>query len=463
MKNSYEEETDPWRILLFGRNGAELLLVRSPSGLRLPELFIPRQQRIVPNLNAEAKRLWNLDTVCLFAFDVPHSELATVNCGYHVMEVVKPEELARVAPDFVLLSNLKEASFADRRDYWAVRQGMGFKQGSFPQDCQGPFSEFAAFRRISTWVEEQLRPLGLRWDGKFRQLQASPSFALIEFQTNRGPVWFKAVGEPNLREFPVTRELANRFPRHSSVLLAKRSPWNAWLALEAEGQALSSCLDQHPWRRAADSMAELQIASIETAPEILAAGARDIRSKPLVALVVPFFARLEDLMEQQSKSAPQRLTGEEIARTRQRVIEALVDMEAVGIPETLNHLDLNPGNIFIASTKCTFLDWAEAAVGNPFFSMEYLRQHFVRSFPGQADAEAAFLACYLNRWRSSLPARTVEKALRLAPLTALFAYAASSLPWQLSLVSRPELAGFLRSLTRRMCRQSAELSASRAA
>jgi hypothetical protein len=257
--------------------------------------------------------------------------------------------------------------------------------------------------------------------------------------------------------------LADRLPRHIPVLLARHSEWNAWLAVEAKGQDLNSCSDRDAWCRAADSLAELQIASIESAPEIVAAGARDIRIESLLALADPFFARLEDLMERQTKPNPRRLTSVEIKLTRQKVIEALVEMKTVGIPETINHLDLNPGNIFIAPAKCTFLDWAEAAVGNPFFSVEYLRQHFVRAFQGQEAAETAFLASYLDRWRSSLPAKTVETALRLAPLTALFAYAASSLPWHLSLSARPELAGFIRSLTRRMHRESEELSTSRAA
>jgi len=463
MGKSQEEESDAWRILLFGRNGAELLLVRSPSGLRLPELRIPRWQRMVPNLNAEAKRLWNLDTVCLFPFDVSHPELAVVNCKYYVMEVCKPEELARVAPDFVLLSNLRKDSFADIQDYLAVQQGMGLERACFPKDCRGPFSEFGVFGRISAWVEERLGPLGRRWDGNFRQLQASASFALAQFQTNCGAVWFKAVGEPNLREFPITTHLADRLPRHIPVLLARHSKWNAWLALEAEGQDLYSSLNRDDWCRVADSLAELQITSIEKAPEILAAGARDIRTEPLLALAGPFFASVENLMEQQSKPTPKRLSSEEVKATQQRVTEALLDLEAARIPDTINHLDLNPGNIFIAPAQCTFLDWAEAAVGNPFFSMEYLRQHFVRAFQGQEDAKTAFLISYLDRWRSILPAKTVETALRLAPLTALFAYAASSLPWHLSLSSRPELAGFVRSLMRRMHRESEELSTSRAA
>src|SRR6266700_455103 len=184
-----EQETDAWRILLFGRRGAELLLVASRSGIRLPEFRIPRWQRIVPHLNEQAKQLWNLDTVCLFPFDVPHSEPTAVHCRYHAMEVCNPEELARVAPNFVSLSGLKEASFADKRDYLAVQQAMGFDGATLPKECQGPFSDFGAFGRISAWVKEQLGHSGFSWNGTFRQLQAGASFALVQFQTARGAVW----------------------------------------------------------------------------------------------------------------------------------------------------------------------------------------------------------------------------------------------------------------------------------
>ena len=65
MTSRVREETDVWRILLFGENGTELLVLRSLSGFRLPELRIPRFERVAPHLNAEAQGLWNLDTVCL--------------------------------------------------------------------------------------------------------------------------------------------------------------------------------------------------------------------------------------------------------------------------------------------------------------------------------------------------------------------------------------------------------------
>src|SRR5277367_3002566 len=228
MVNSQPEETDAWRILLFGRKGTELLLLRGTSGFRLPELRIPRWQRIAPNLNAEVKRLWGLDAVSVFPFDVEPTALASGGRKYHIMEVCELEELARVAPDFLLVSVLEEALFADRRDFIAVQQGMGFEGASLAEEYRGPFSEFGSFQRIRAWVEAQILPLGLRWDGCFRQLQASAFFALIRFQTDRSAVWFKAVGEPNTREFRVTMELTARFPSHLPASIATCSDWNAW-------------------------------------------------------------------------------------------------------------------------------------------------------------------------------------------------------------------------------------------
>jgi hypothetical protein len=454
-----QEETEPWRILLFGRNGAELLLVRSASGIRLPELRIPRWQRIVPNLNAEAKRLWNLETVCLFPFDVPYSDLAAVNCKYQVMEVSKPEELARVAPDFVLLSGLKEGSFAERRDYLAVQQGMGCKGGCFPKDCQGPFSEFGTFGRISVWVEEQLRRLGLRWDGTFRQLQASAFFALIRFQTNRSGVWFKAVGEPNLREFPITKALADWFPKHVPKVIAAREDWNAWLAEEIEGEDLFSASDPASWHCAVGRLAELQITSVRHASQILACGARDARSPRLLDMVVPFFSTIESLMEAQIKPAPRKLTAQEIKTVEQHVTDALLQMERSGVPDTLNHFDLNPGNAIAVNGNCKFLDWAEAGIGIPFFSMEYLRLHFLSAFAGQHDAEIEFRNSYFDHWRSVVPGSTVERVGELVPLLAAFAFAALVLPWDTpNLIARPGVAGLLRSLARRMYRECEHLS-----
>jgi hypothetical protein len=458
-----EQNTDAWRILLFGQHGDALLVLRSARGFRLPELRIPRSQRLAPNLNTEAMRQWNLDTVCLMPLDVSGNDFPADGSRYHVMEVCQPDALSRVAPEFMLMSELKENSFADPWDYEAVRQGMGLDTGS-PGEDGGPFSGFGAFTRISAWVEEQLEPCGLRWDGTFLQMQATASFSLIRFQTNRGAVWFKATGEPNRREFPLTLELGTRFPSYVPVLLATRPEWNAWLTFEAEGRDLWSSSEPAAWLQAADSLAGLQIASTSCLQQILDAGAHDARLKILLEKAAPFFSAMEGVMEMQARSSPPRLSAEEVRLVQQWVVEALLQMQKAEVPDGLNHLDLNPGNVFVDSGKSTFLDWAEATVGNPFFSWEYLRQHFLKAVCARQEKEQSFMQSYVKRWSSILPGNSIETILRVVPLTAIYAFAASALPWQdPNLYRRHDIAAYFRSLVRRMFYESKLLRGDRTA
>lgn len=451
-----EPEIETWRILLFGSGGAETLLFRSPSGLRLPELRVPRGQRVPPHLNEQTKRLWNVETVCVSSLGVS-CENSTGDAKYYVLELHRPQQWAHLVRDAVELSSLKRDSFADPTDFAAIQKATAPKDSNGGSDFCGPFADFGAFERISSWTEEQLRPLGLRWDGHFCQWQAAPSFSLIRFSTNRGAVWFKAVGQPNQREFPVTMMLAPLFPRYLPHPLAAQMAWNAWLAKESQGQELSSSSTSAGWCRAAESLAELQIASIPLSQHTLCAGARDVRSYHLLDIVPRFFSAMEETMDQQTNTPPRKLSRQEIRAVRDQVGEALERLEEAGVPDTLNHLDLNPSNIFLSGSQCTFLDWAEAAVGNPFLSLEYLREHFVRTNPDDKEGERLLLDAYLGRWAAVLPGMALETALHLAPLAAVFAYA--SVLWGgAASEGNPNLGGFLRSLVRRMASESQRIA-----
>jgi hypothetical protein len=414
---------------------------------------------VPPLLNAEAKRFWNVETVCILPFEVPCGEAAR-KARYFIMQLHRPEEWASLVPGFVRLSSVKEDSFAFASDFAAIRKAMALGRRESDGDFSGPFAEFGAFRRISSWVEEELSALGFEWDGTFSQLHASPSFSLIRFSTSRGAVWFKAVGEPNLHEFPVAMALAARFPRYVPRALAAEPAWNAWLAAELEGRELSSSTEAADWSSAAEALAEIQIASIQDVPQILGAGARDVRSRCLLGTAHRFFSAMDQIMEAQTKTTPRKLCREEIVLVRERVVAAIERLEHAGIPDTLNHMDLNPGNIFVAGGRSRFLDWAEAAVGNPFLGLQYLREHFLRAGLGGRDRESPLLDSYLNRWATLLPGQAIETALRFTPLVAVFAYA-SALPWNDVNGSAP--GGFLRSLVRRMSCESGRTSRGRAA
>lgn len=456
MPASQEQEMESWRILLFARNGVEMLLFRTFSGFRLPELQIPRWQRTAPNLNAEAKRVWQLDTVALFPLKISPAG-GSPGCKYHVMEVCRVEELTRIAPDCLMVSDLKEEAFADPRDFLAVQRAMRF-EGVSSKESLEPFAEFGSFEKLCRWVRSQLQSAGLRWNGHFCQLQASPSFALIRFETDREAAWFKAVGPPNVHEFLITTTLSDRFPKYVPRILATHEACNGWLMREAEGTSLLQSADISNWQKAAVSLAELQIASVSRSDEILAAGARDLSSHRLKDQMDSFFDFAKRLMRQQTKTTPPPLPDATLCQLRRDLDRVLEQLRCLDIPDALGHLDCNPGNIIVSSSGCTFLDWAEACVGNPFLTFQYLLEFFRQTIPNDPEAERSLIAAYTLRWKSILDTEQIHNALKLIPAPAAFAHGTTiAARLRAQEIVEPKAAAWLRSVARRIQREIAEL------
>src|SRR5208337_1887108 len=329
----------------------------------------------------------------------------------------------------------------------AIAQSMAYAQ----DPPRGPFGRLGWFPDLKRWVQEEIATHGLHLNGRFRQLNASPSFSLIRFETDGPAVWFKAVGAPNQREYPVTLALARLFPRFLPQIIATRPEWNGWLALEAQGPLLYESSVPASWEAAAADLAELQIHSLGRSLHLLDPGARDLRAQALAEFVEPFFRAMGELMEGQTKMPPAALSREELRCLSARVLDALAVLEETGIPTTLGHLDINPGNIVCSPAGCVFLDWAEAFVGHPFLTFEYLLEHFRRAFGQDHSRETQLIARYSGPWRAFASQSEIRRALEVSPLVAVFAYATGNDRWK----DPPELqetraAGHLRSLTRRM-------------
>src|SRR5262249_5292237 len=154
--------------------------------------------------------------------------------------------------------------------------------------------------------------------------------------------------------------------------IAARPAWNGWLSKEVEGRQMgdSSTL---LWEQAARALAELQTVAADKYELLLNAGCRDLRCESLLSLVEPFMNRMTELMAEQRKSDPPRLTEPELQSLAGRLKAATEEWADLQIPDSIGHLDLNPENLIISEHRCIFLDWAEAYVGPPFLTFEYLR------------------------------------------------------------------------------------------
>jgi hypothetical protein len=264
-------------------------------------------------------------------------------------------------------------------------------------------------------------------------------------------VWFKAVGEPNLREFAISLTLSALFPGFVPGILATLPAWHGWLMTEFVGSTLDEVADACAWERAAQTLGELQIASLGMTDRLLDAGCRDLRITSLLPLVDPFLETMSQLMEQQRTTPPPVLDGGELRTLGSEIKEALSQLAELGIPDTLGHLDFNPGNILCSADRCVFVDWAEAYVGPPFLTLDYLRTHLGRTRREDAGSSADVVTAYETHWRTVLYPDVVAEAMKVVPVLAVFAYATATGEWRKpASFGESKAAGYLRSLTRRM-------------
>jgi aminoglycoside phosphotransferase (APT) family kinase protein len=174
--------------------------------------------------------------------------------------------------------------------------------------------------------------------------------------------------------------------------------------------------------------------------------------------VEPFFHTMGEVMERQPEIPPARLSQEQLRLLSMRIQNALSVLEKAGIPATLGHMDFNPGNIVVSPRRSVFLDWAEAFVGHPLLTFEYLLEHLRGSFGQDSSHREQLAACYLSPWRELLSERGIEDALEVTSLVAAFACAVGNDRWtNPKRLAEPRTAGYLRSLTRRMDREAHRL------
>lgn len=457
MESEQQSDRETYRLIFFGPDRSYVLLAGEEGGFQLPCVEIPRWQRVAEHLTAVTRNKYGCVAISLFGSEINALRHNSNGPYYQAMECVCSGKEHASNTAWRSVSSLTPDSFKEEADYQALRH-CATESTSYEADSASPFARCGWFNELRRWVTEAIESIGLHLTGAFHQFNASPSFSLIRFETDGLAVWFKAVGEPNLREFQITLELAELFPRYMPEIVATQPDWSGWLSLEAQGAVLDGTDEITEWTAAAAALAKLQMDSLGKTGAIADAGAHIGRMAVLEALIDPFLDVIALLMKQQAKSPPAILSRENLTLLGRRIHDSLGLLDEFGIPDALGHLDLNPGNVIVSAERCVFLDWAEAYVGHPFFSFEYLLEHFRCERGRDASLESRLVASYCAPWEQLVPASVVTEARQFTPLLAAFAYATGTGMWRdQERLQDPLAAGYLRSLVRRMNREASQL------
>lgn len=452
MHSDHNVGRDRYRLIVTRQDATEFLLWPRGRGWSLPVVEIAPGQRVAQQLTAELSASNGWRGYCLLI-----SPAIRELPRWATIEVASHGHGSRTGSWFPLTrnANLPIHSSLDRAIIDTCIEELETHR---KQPKRAPFARAGWLADLFRWVAERIAPVGLRLTGGFTQLNASPAFSLVRLETDSSPVWFKAAGAPNHHERSVTQCLARLFPQFLPRLLGVHVSWNGWLAEQARGHTLDHFREFPAWAKAAEALAELQVLSIGKDTELLEGRCKDLRLERLAAVIDPFIGRMRDFMAAQEAVPPAPLTDSELTSLGICLHEACARLRELALPDTLGHLDLNPGNIFISQDRCVFLDWAEACVGNPLVAFEYLREHWARRCGADTSATRSLAAAYLRPWRSLLAPADLDRAMTLSPLVAVFAFAAAG-AWRAAETLRERShAGYFRSLTRRMQREAARLA-----
>src|SRR6266404_126757 len=385
-----------FRILLYRNDATEILLETTPGGLGVPVLAVPAHTRIAEEITASIKNAWGLETYCMFSLSGGTHSYAPSQC--QVVEVCRPVTSALTGMQWFSVASLSASSCEDSGALEVIERSLATLDQYRRGELQGIFGKPGWLTVVTDWVRAAATAVGLSLTGEFRQFNASPTFSLIRFETNGPALWLKAVGEPNLHEFPITMKLCEYFSDFVPKLIDYRQDWCAWLALEAEGASLDQSTTEASWSRAAESLANLQISSVQQIHGLVKAGCKDATLRGLLALVDPFVEYVAQPMNRQARQQPRPLQRPELLALATQIRHSIQALGESGFADTLGHLDLNPGNVFVCANRCTFLDWAEACVGHPFLTFQYLAEHGERSSASR-QAMMHFRASYSAKWK----------------------------------------------------------------
>lgn len=235
------------------------------------------------------------------------------------------------------------------------------------------------------WIGARLADLDARLAGPIEQIHDRPWSTVLRVPTDRGNLFFKASAPAFRHEAAIVALLARHRPDVVPAPLAFDLE-RGWMLMADAGIRLRELVEtEHDVSRWLDVLplyARLQVDLAGAAPELLAIGVPDLR---LAALPARFEALLDELdgrdgigLEAAAAAADDRLgapavrRSEEMRRLRDavpRVAAMCAELAGHGIAETIQHDDLNDGAVYARDGRYLILDWGDACVSHPFFSM----------------------------------------------------------------------------------------------
>jgi hypothetical protein len=396
-----------YRLAILTAKSSSVLATINGHDFQLPQITVQRWERPARQIQEIARVRWDVSVAIIeFLANSTGSPL----CIAELLSDRIPNELSPTSIDQLGMTELTS------RESQIIREVDA-------RDCgnRGTFSRAGWLQEAIAWMQRSIRHKP-RLIGEIEQYNAGGSFALMRVALCEGTAyWLKAVGAPNLHEFPLTTALARCCPEYLPRIIATRNDWNAWVMEDAgisadrrSGTGYLECV--------VTAMAKLQQKTSCHIEELLSAGAADHRMKALAGHIDETIAYLDRTMRDPIPPTATLLRPERLPEIRDVLEESCAAMQRLCIPDTIIHNDMNRGNILLRRGRCTFTDWCEAGIGNPFLTLPHFQLLVPNGLDGAEEVRSRLQQLYRRCWTNLLSARQINQALALSPLLAMLSH-----------------------------------------
>src|SRR5262245_26033151 len=271
-----------------------------------------------------------------------------------------------------------------------------------------PWQDAAWQDSAHAWIEAQLDRLELSRRGPIEQPHVYVWSTVMRVPTTSGLVWFKANMDALRHEAAVTKLLSARQPDLVPAPLAVDTE-TGWMLMADAGQRLRELITKERsldrWLDVLSRYAALQVDFIDRADEFVGVGVPDRRMTTLPA-------QYQRLVEEVDVEARFREAVPHVA-------DLCDQLSAFGIHETIQHDDLHDGQVFVRDGRHLVMDWGDACVSHPFFTLSVTLEGViawglddVENSVDLAPFRDAYLAPYATVYDGELGA-ALDVALRL--------------------------------------------------
>jgi hypothetical protein len=300
-----------------------------------------------------------------------------------------------------------------------------------------PWHDPAFQADAEAWIDGALAAAGLHRSGPIERPHAFWWSTAWRIPTDDGALWFKATQPEGAFEARLTPLLAASWPDRTVEVLAT-DPVRGWALTRGAGVKLRELEDgrvvEH-WEALLPRYAEIQVAMAARVDELLTLGVPDLRLATLPGELAALLDEPELLMlgREGGVSEAQRA---QLRDALARFAAECDRLASTGIPETLQHDDLNDGNAFLRGEEHLIFDWGDACIAHPFHSLVVaLRSLAYRNgwAPGGPEV-TRLLDAYLEPW-TGYGREGLLDAARVARQTGTIQ---RSLAWRRSVLTMPQ-------------------------